>query len=536
MLGDDMPRDLPARPDLGQLRRQAKELAAAARSGDPAALERIRALVPAGTPLTLSAAQLAIAREYGFTSWPRLRAEAQARSSELAERVEEFLFASIRHPVRAAAMLERDPRIATYDFRTAVMLGDAARVRQVLARDPALATRPDAGSGWAPLNAVCSSRWHRLDPARAGGLTEVARALLDAGADPEAMAGPPDRPDRRWTALCSAVTGAANPAITRLLLERGARPDDQMLYLAGFNDSDECLRLLLPYAPGIAHTTALAAPISTNDIDRLRLLLDAGADPNHRLDGGLFGESYENLPPIPPLYAATEFGASPALIGLLLERGADPDAPGWHGRTPGQIATRRGRADLAALLARHGARDSASGIDRFLGACLRADRAQAEQMIAADPGLSARLTGDDHQALIHAADHADAEAVQLMLDLGFPPGTRASAENHGATALHTAAAAGGPETVRLLVRRGADIEARDTTWDSTPLEWAIVGSGLRLGQAAHPDWIATVRTLIDAGASTGAITLSPDDPKPPSPEVAELLLSYGIGRETATNG
>jgi hypothetical protein len=44
-------------------------------------------------------------------------------------------------------MLARDPQIAAYDFRTAVALGDAARVRTMLQHDPALATQPDARTG-----------------------------------------------------------------------------------------------------------------------------------------------------------------------------------------------------------------------------------------------------------------------------------------------------------------------------------------------------------------------------------------------------
>ena len=55
-----------------------------------------------------------------------------------------------------------------------------------------------------------------------------------------------------------------------------------------------------------------------------------------------------------------------------------------------------------------------------------------------------------------------------------------------------------------------------------------MGSGMRLGHAPDHDWVATVRTLIEAGAATQGIVLSPDDPKPPSPEVADLLRSYGI--------
>jgi hypothetical protein len=119
-----------------------------------------------------------------------------------------------------------------------------------------------------------------------------------------------------------------------------------------------------------------------------------------------------------------------------------------------------------------------------------------------------------------------------MLDLGLPPGAR-SEQDDGATALHLAASAGSTSTVRLLLERGADIEARDTTWDSTPLEWAIVGSGLRLGHDPNPDWPATVAALLDAGASTEGIVLSPDDPKPPSPDVAALLRGRGIPGEAA---
>src|SRR5438067_8758624 len=145
--GDDMPSDqLPPRPSLDQLRRRAKELRDAARSGDPAALARITAYAPAARSGTvpLAAAQLAIAREHGYPSWPQLAAEVQARTAERAQRVEEFLVASIRDWTgRAARMLARDPWMADYDIRTAVILGDAARVGDMLAREPGLATRTD---------------------------------------------------------------------------------------------------------------------------------------------------------------------------------------------------------------------------------------------------------------------------------------------------------------------------------------------------------------------------------------------------------
>ena len=58
--------ELPDRPDLDQLRRQARELLRAAAGGEPRAITRLRAV---SERVTLSAAQLAIAREHGCPSW-----------------------------------------------------------------------------------------------------------------------------------------------------------------------------------------------------------------------------------------------------------------------------------------------------------------------------------------------------------------------------------------------------------------------------------------------------------------------------------
>ena len=71
--------ELPGRPNLDQLRRQARELLRAAADGEPSALTRLRAV---SERLSLSAAQLAVAREYGFASWPALHAEVERRLAE----------------------------------------------------------------------------------------------------------------------------------------------------------------------------------------------------------------------------------------------------------------------------------------------------------------------------------------------------------------------------------------------------------------------------------------------------------------------
>ena len=68
--------ELPDRPDLDQLRRQARELLRAAAREEPSAVARLRAV---SGRVTLSAAQLAVAREYGYRSWPALKAEVERR-------------------------------------------------------------------------------------------------------------------------------------------------------------------------------------------------------------------------------------------------------------------------------------------------------------------------------------------------------------------------------------------------------------------------------------------------------------------------
>lgn len=506
---------LPARPDLGHLRGQARDLLRAAQSGDTAAADRIRAV---SGRMNLAAAQLAVARDYGFASWARLKTAVEARTRDLAQQAQRFCEASIRDwSGLAVRMLEATPELAGYNFATAVVLGDAEQVRRDLARDPGLAIQADEHWGFTPLHAVCASRWHRLDPARADGLAAVARLLLEAGADPHGTAR-----TGGWTPLGCAVAGEANPAIMRLLLERGAVPDDRDLYLAGFaGDEHQTLRLLLEHTDDVAGTarTALGAQIDNGDIEGVRLLLDAGADPNRFAD--------EADEPAPLMYAAVRTDCPADVVDLLLSRGADPNAPGPDGRSPYAFAIGQGRADVAELLRSHGADQDASAVDNLLAACLRSDLPAARSLVRRHPGLLGAITADQHgAALARAAKTGNAAGLAAMLDLGFPVEARG---DDGGTALHAAAYAGSASVADLLLGRGADLEARDGTWDSTPLGWAIVGSGERPDGNPAADWVRTVDVLIQAGASTAEVTLTADDPKPPSLAVADYLRGRGIG-------
>jgi hypothetical protein len=66
-----------------------------------------------------------------------------------------------------------------------------------------------------------------------------------------------------------------------------------------------------------------------------------------------------------------------------------------------------------------------------------------------------------------------------------------------------------------------------------PLEWAIVGSGMRPGHDPHPDRPANVGALPDAGTSTGGIVLSPNNPNRPAPK-SPPCRARGIPEEAST--
>ena len=76
-----MTRSLPARPSLVRLRDQARALQRACQAGDAEALARLTAIFPDAATTPLSKAQTAIAREYGFASWPKLKAHVEAAAT-----------------------------------------------------------------------------------------------------------------------------------------------------------------------------------------------------------------------------------------------------------------------------------------------------------------------------------------------------------------------------------------------------------------------------------------------------------------------
>jgi hypothetical protein len=212
--GDVMP-ELPARADLTQLRHQAKDVLRAAGAGDADAATRLRAV---SERPTLAAAQLVVAREYGFASWPALKAEVGRREilesldvgrlrALLAEHPElavEAMRGWCDHhggvrPLSYVAMMRYD----TTDGIWRDLAGTGAMARALL----------DAG---APVEGDPSDSETPLMTAASYGDAEVAQALIDAGADLDATVSGTKDPALRQAVVCGM------DGVVRVLLAAGA--------------------------------------------------------------------------------------------------------------------------------------------------------------------------------------------------------------------------------------------------------------------------------------------------------------------------
>src|SRR5262245_19041436 len=182
-----MNQSLPARPNLEQLKNQAKDLLKSIQSGDADASQRLRENHPHGSAqrlradeLTLADAQLVIAREYGFASWPKLK-----------EHVE-------------AVLLDTDDPMEL--FKKAFAEDDADLFRRLLERHPDLKAKinePVAAFD-APVITRVRSR-------------EMLEVLLAAGADINAKS--------RWWAGGFGLLHGASPELATYAIERGAVVD-----------------------------------------------------------------------------------------------------------------------------------------------------------------------------------------------------------------------------------------------------------------------------------------------------------------------
>ena len=442
---------LPPHSDLRHLRLQAKTLLKSARGGEAHAVERIRSATGSRRErVVLSDAYHAIAREYGFRSWPHLKIHLEISARNLEEKLETFLSSAWLwgDRRRAEALIEAAPELTRADIYAACAAGDADAVADFLEADPDAATTKGGPKDWPP---ILYATWSCFLAERTDAMVRILELLLRNGADPDSYWV--NESDWKESALYGCVENNCVPA-ARVLADAGANPNDnESLYHACEKFNLELLDVVA--ANGLdaeAVSYCIKHAMDMNWTEGILWFLGQGADPNalHPADAET------------SIHWAVKRNCTAEVIGALLDAGADPNARtstgkstalGIVGWTPLDFALRLGRGDIAELLRRHGAAASPlSEYDRFVVACANAHLDVVEHL--KDRYLAA-LTDDDRTLISHVAQVDNWAAVRLLADLGWPIDARGWME---ATPLYWALCKGQPEMVDFLLRHGASTE------------------------------------------------------------------------------
>ena len=469
-----MSRQLPEQPNLQHLKKQAKELLRSMRQGK------------------LADAQHAIAKEYGFATWAKLKLHVET--------------------------LGLSPGQA---LKAAVCDSDASRVQALLEQFPELRGKiddplPDYSFG---INALYAAV-QRTD-------RETIEVLLRAGANM--------RKRTEWWAGSFGVLDECDPSLVEFLIQRGAELDvhsasrlGMMTKLREFVAADP----EVVYARGgdgqtplhFASTVEVAefllshgADIDARDVDHestpAQYMLRVSQRrhyPKDRQDVARYLVSRGCHTDILMAAALGDIG----LVRRLLDE--DPNcirmrvSKEWFpmsnrraggpiylwtlggGRSAHTVARDFGHEDVFQLLMERTPEDLKLSL-----ACELGDEAAFQQFLAKNPDAVKTLSEEDARKLPAAAQSNNTKAVRLMLEAGWPVNTPGEM---GATALHWAGFNGNAEMTREILRFHPALELKSREYEGTALGWAVFGSG-NGWHREHVDYVGTVKALMAAGST-----------------------------------
>jgi ankyrin repeat protein len=481
-----MSRQLPEKPNLEFLKKQAKELLHSMRQGK------------------LADAQHTLANEYGFASWAKLKSH--------------------------VAVLGLSPAEA---LKAAVCDSDAARVREVLDRYPELLAKIDD-----PLPGYAFGQ-HALFAAVQRSDLATIDVLLRAGANIQKRT--------EWWAGGFGVLDDCDPGMLDFLMERGAVPDAQSASRLGMMAK---LRELVAADPGLvrargadgqtplhfASTVEVAefllangAEIDARDVDHestpAQYMLRVGHKRHYSRDRQDVARYLVSRGCRTDILMASALG-DVDLVRRHLDADAeciymsvsekwfpnqDPRAGGtiyiWMlgaNRTAHSVARDFGHEEVFQLLMERTPEDLKLAL-----ACELGDEAIFHEFLSKHPDAAQTLSEADRQKLPAAAQNNNTKAVRLMLQAGWPVDTPGEM---GATALHWAGFYGNAEMTREILRFLPVLELKSREHAGTPLGWAIFGSGNGWHRDTG-DFAGTVQALLAAGAVTppGAGELEPSE-------------------------
>ena len=435
------PRTLPKKPNLDQLKKQAKDLLNAFRAADPAAIAEVRTHY-AGAPATshklapeaafdaeafqLSDAQLVLARAYGFASWPKLKAFVDGVT------ISRFMEAVNAGDVESAgSLLRQRPELVHMDtagnnehrgLHYAVLRRDAAMVRLLMQ------------SGADPRKGI----WPHRDATTAYALAKER--------DYQDIVAVIEEEEQRRRQQMSCPNATVSPAQDRI--NEAIRQRDNQAAI-GILEADSSLIRACDRSGG----TPLHAAAQAANEEMVEWLLARGSGVHKKDRRGLTPLDRAALAARPHNDCARRF---PAIARPLLDRGAEVSLP---------------------------------------AAIALGDTARIRELVSADPGLLRQeIRWTEGGPLTLAVKHGQLEVVRLLLDLGMDVDERTMLQeleeptlSWGSPLWH-AATLGHLDIAQLLLDRGADPNAN------------LYASGWPLSRAYDRGDEAMKRLLIERGA------------------------------------
>jgi len=413
-------RALPPRPNLDQLKRQAKEL--------------LRCQPQLGR---LRDAQRTIAAEYGFASWDALQSHVES------------LVGAVSGSMLKPPELDSAEGDGVWNALTASDEGDVAALRRLVERDPRLSR----AEYWYTPAIHFAVREGHLD---------AVQLLLDAGADPE------------WNglhdvSLIAMARDRGHAEIVRILEEardrRGrvlAGSDGHPFHAAITRGDTKAVRRLLDAKPGLvdAGNEIGASPLHLavgRGVPALAaLLLDRGANVHAVLSSarGLSGGFWTDLQAIDLALWDGRRPGDRRMIRLLLEHGATRDLTVAAALGDLEHARRILDAEPARI------REARPSGRRPLSAAVEAGHDEMARLLlqrGADPSWG-EPTAPKGRSLHAAAGAGKRDVVELLLAHGADPNSTVDSSGNAVTAAAT------PEIRSLLVAHGGTPDPYDTNW------------------------------------------------------------------------
>lgn len=433
-----MKSQLPPRPNLEQLKKQAKMILKGHRTADPHALRRIqrhharwhKASVAAiqSAHFTLSDAQLVIANEYGFDTWSKLKSHVLLHQTG---------------PSSAEAVKA---------LREAAGRGDLDRLAALLDTDPDLI---NARGGPGTRTALHSAVFGRQEAA--------VKFLLEHGADPNI------RCEGDYAFPLHFAAEKQHFPIIRLLIEHGADPNGEGDYhelgVIGWAtawDYIQANREIVDYltAHGARHN--IFSAVAMGEVETLRkLVAQSPADLERRMD--LVNKRRY------PLHLAVVKKQLESLIASL-DLGANIEALDEAGFTALDQAALRGETAMAQVLLDRGAKVR-------LPAAIALQRTRDINQLFRDDPTCLKPGNRWGNLIVRASEQSSGTVVENLIRAGASVNVRddpktAVDSTSGYTPLHAAAFHGNVSAVYVLLKHGASVSTRDEKYHGTPAGWA----------------------------------------------------------------